>query len=61
MKERNLMDELHLMLEKAMREEYKKLLTGRPAREREINKEDILNLKIALNSCTSLEEFLRQV
>ncbi len=61
MKERNLMEELHLMLEKAMKEEYEKLLIGRPARKREISKEDIVNLKIALNNATSLEEFLNQV
>ena len=61
MKERNLMEELHLMLEKAMKDEYNKLLRGKPERDREINKEDILNLKIALNSCTSLDEFLDKV
>ena len=61
MKERNLMEELHLMLEKAMKEEYKKLLVGRPARNRKISREDIVNLKIALNSSSTLEEFLNQV
>ncbi len=61
MKERNLMEELHLMLERAMRDEYEKLITGRPARDREITKEDVLNLKIALNSSSSLDEFLELV
>lgn len=55
------MDELNIMLEKAMHEEYKKLLHGRPKREKEINREDVINLKIALNSSKSLEEFLEQV
>ncbi len=61
MSERNLMDELNVMLAKAMEDEYKKLLSGRPERNSEINYEDIINLKIALNCCKSLEEFLNQV
>lgn len=61
MRERNLMDELHMMLERAMKEEYEKLLCGRPARDREIDKEDIINLKIALNNARTLKEFLSQV
>ncbi len=61
MKERNLMDELNIMLAKAMSEEYKKLCRGRPKREKEIDKEDIINLKIALNSSKNIEEFLTQV
>ncbi len=61
MRERNLMDELNVMLAKAMEDEYKKLLRGRPKRNSEINCEDIINLKIALNCSKSLEEFLNQV
>ena len=60
-KDRNLMDELHMMLEKAMQEEYKKLLCGRPKREKEINKEDVIDLQIALNSSKTIEEFLDRV
>ncbi len=61
MKERNLMEELNVMLAKAMSEEYKKLLCGRPSRKKEIDKEDIINLKIALNCSKTIEEFLMQV
>ncbi len=61
MSERNLMDELNVMLAKAMEDEYKKLFRGRPKRNSEINYEDIINLKIALNCSKSLEEFLSQV
>lgn len=61
MRRRTLMEELHIMLAKAMKEERLKLFRGRPARDTEINKEDIINLKIALNSSKTLEEFLEQV
>ena len=52
---------INMALAKAMEDEYKKLLRGRPKRNSEINCEDIINLKIALNCSKSLEEFLNQV
>lgn len=36
-------------------------LQGRPVREGLINNEDIINLKIALNTSKSLQDFLLQV
>lgn len=37
------------------------LLSKRPSRSTVIGKEDISNLKIALNSCKSLEEFVQLI
>ncbi len=34
------------------------LFKGRPERDRVIDQEDMLNLRIALNTCHSLEEFI---
>jgi len=34
---------------------------GRPARHKIINQDDIQNLKIALNTCKSIDEFLQLV
>lgn len=61
MKEKDLMNELNIMLAKAMREKYKKLLDGRPLRDKPIEKEDIINLKIALNLSKNLDDFLDRV
>ena len=36
-------------------------LSGRPERDRAINDEDIVNLKIAINTAKSLDEFLELV
>lgn len=38
-----------------------KKLTDKPSRNLQINKDDILNLQIALNTSKSLEEFLALV
>lgn len=61
MKKRNLMEELNMMLANAMKENRTKLFRGRPDRDMVINEEDELNLKIALNSSKSLDEFLAKV
>ena len=37
------------------------VVSKRPEREEVINHDDEVNLKIALNSCTSLEDFLRLI
>ena len=35
-------------------------LEGRPVRKHAINNEDLVNLKIALETCKTLEEFLQR-
>ncbi len=61
MRQRDLMEELNIMLENAMNEDSIELFHGRPSRKSPINREDIINLKIALYCSKSLEEFLEQV
>lgn len=61
MQYRDLMEELNTMLENAMKEERIELFHGRPVRNYPINKEDTINLKIALYCSKSLKEFLEQV
>ena len=56
------MEELNIMLQKAMNEDERiELFHGRPLRKTVITKEDIIDLKIALNCSDDLEEFLEQV
>lgn len=62
MRNRDLMEELNIMLQKAMNEDERiELFHGRPLRKTVITKEDITDLKIALNCSDDLEEFLEQV
>jgi hypothetical protein len=48
---------------KEMREELERaeMFKGRPDRQTVINQDDILNLRIALETSTSLEDFLTKV
>lgn len=61
MRKRSLMEELNIMITRAMRQKFLKMFQGRPVREEVINEDDIINLKIALHVSTSLEEFLNNV
>ena len=61
MRDRDLMEELNVMLDNAMKDERIQLFHGRPPRKSVINKEDITDLKIALNCSEDFEEFLEQV
>lgn len=61
MKEKDLMNELNVMLARAIKEKYKRLFHGKPQRTTSIGKEDIINLKIALHCSKNLEEFLKLV
>ena len=62
MRNRDLMEELNIMLREAMIEDERiELFHGRPLRKKVITKEDITDLKIALNCSENLEEFLEQV
>jgi len=54
----NINDRRTVKLEEVLREGYIPLFSGRPNRNLTIQKDDILNLKIALARAKSLEEFL---
>ena len=61
MKNENVKDKRTVKLENVLAESYIPLFEGRPKREGRISNDDLLNLKIALNSSVSLEEFLSKV
>ena len=61
MRKRDLFEELNLMIEDAVKDIRSKLFSGRPERSNSIGREDLINLKIALNSCKTIEEFVNQV
>lgn len=59
MKEKNIIDKRHIKLEHVLKPDYIPFLSGRPDREKIINQEDMTNLKINLNVCNTVEDFLR--
>lgn len=62
MRNRDLMEELNILLDNAMKNDERiELFRGRPPRKNVINKEDITDLRIALNCSEDLEEFLERV
>jgi len=54
-------DKRLVKLENVLSKDYLPFLSGRPNREKEISNDDLLNLRIALNSNVTLEEFLTKV
>jgi hypothetical protein len=61
MKNENIKDRRTVKLENVLSKNYIPLFEGRPKRETVICGDDLLNLKIALNSSVSFEEFLSRV
>ncbi len=57
----NIRDKRSNRLEDILVGNYIPFLGGRPKRGQIINKDDILNLRIALNTAKTLEEFLKNV
>jgi hypothetical protein len=58
MENKNVIDRRSVKLENIMSKDYIGFLGGRPERNTVIGKDDIANLKIALNTTESFEEFL---
>ena len=54
-------DKRVVKLEELNSENHIEWLGGRPQRDNDISKDDLLNLKIALSECKSLEDFLKAV
>jgi hypothetical protein len=54
-------DKRSVRLEKVLGADYIPFMTGRPVREKVIGQEDLLNLRIALNTARTLEEFVKMV
>ena len=61
MKKRHVVDHRRIKLENIQKKDYISFLEGRPKRIKVISNDDIANLSIALNTCKTLEEFLKQV
>jgi hypothetical protein len=58
MEKKKVIDKRQVKLEEIMKEGYIPFLGGRPEREYVIGKDDIMNLKIILNTTESVNEFL---
>lgn len=61
MKKRHVADHRRIKLENIQKKDYIPFLEGRPKRKKIMSNDDIANLSIALNTCKTLEEFLKQV
>jgi len=59
MDNRKVVDRRSIKLENIMKPDYIPFLGGRPDRETVIRKDDLINLEITINTCTTVEEFLR--
>jgi len=54
-------DRRSVHLEKVLARDFIPFLGGRPVREKVIGQEDMLNLRIALNTAHTVEEFVKMV
>jgi hypothetical protein len=61
MRRKSIEGDLEKIIAEYERRRQRKLFSNRPLRDKVIKREDIINLKIALNSSKTLEEFLKQV
>jgi hypothetical protein len=59
MEKRNVLDKRQVKLEEIMKNGYIPFLGGRPKRETIIGPDDIVNLRIALNTNDSVESFIK--
>ncbi len=58
---KNVHDKRNVKLENILRDDYIPFKGGRPNRTKIIGNDDITNLKIALNTSKSIEEFIQKV
>ena len=61
MRRQNVYERRPSRLEELIPQGYIPFLHGRPVRESTIDKDDILNLRIALNTAADLEEFVQLI
>jgi hypothetical protein len=61
MEDRHVIDKRSIKLEDVMKKDYIPFLGGRPERQTIIGKDDILNLEITLNTCSTVDEFAKKI
>jgi len=61
MKKPTIIDKRAVHLEKITQPDYIPFLGGRPKRQTVINHDDLLNMRILLNTASSFEEFIRHI
>jgi hypothetical protein len=61
MESRHVIDKRQVRLEDIMKEDYIPFMEGRPRRESVITRDDVADLKIALNTTATFDEFLERV
>jgi hypothetical protein len=61
MENRHVVDKRSIKLEDVMKKGYIPFLGGRPQRETIIGKDEIMNLEITLNTCSTVDEFLKKI
>jgi hypothetical protein len=61
MEDRHVIDKRSIKLEDVMKKDYIPFLGGRPERQTVIGKDDIMNLEITLNTCSTVDEFVKKI
>jgi hypothetical protein len=61
MENKNIIDKRQIRLEDVMKPDYIPFMGGRPERGTVIRTDDIVNLKINLNTTDSVEEFIKKM
>jgi hypothetical protein len=61
MEKQHVIDKRSIKLEDVMKKDYIPFLGGRPVRQTIIGKDDIMNLAITLNTCSTVDEFLAKI
>jgi hypothetical protein len=61
MEKKNVIDRRSIKLQDVMSKDYIPFLGGRPAREKVIGADDLLDLEIAINTSSTLDEFLSRI
>ena len=61
MEKRNVLDKRAVKLDHVLADDYIPWKGGRPNRQQVIAKEDIVNLKIALNTSSSLQQLIEKI
>ncbi len=61
MEKRHVVDKRSIKLENVLKSDYIPFLGGRPIRDKVIGKDDILNLRIILNTLSTVDEFVAKI